>query len=201
MTRVRGLARAVAVGDRVFLRPPVPSDAAEFCATMRASRRHFARWGHPPYHVATFRGWLRGRPGEATRRFLICRLHDGAILGQISLGNVVRGLFQSAYTGYYLARPFWGAGYMTEALALTLRHAFRALRLHRVEANIQPENARSLALVRRLGFRREGLSPRMLKLGGRWRDHERWAMLVEDWRRSSHVPRPTKDPAARRTRS
>lgn len=179
---VRGLARAVAVGDRVFLRPPAPSDAAQFCATMRASRRHFVRWGHAPYDADAFARWLRNSKPPHTRRFLICRRADGAIMGQISLGNIVRGLLQSAYTGYYLAKPFTGQGYMTEALGLLLRHAFSDLRLHRVEANIQPENARSIALVRRCGFRREGLSPRMLKMGGRWRDHERWAILVEGWR-------------------
>jgi ribosomal-protein-alanine N-acetyltransferase len=71
---------------------------------------------------------------------------------------------------------------MSAGLALVLRQAFRQLGLHRVEANIQPDNARSIALVRRLGFRREGFSPRYLKLGGRWRDHERWALLREEWR-------------------
>jgi len=72
---------------------------------------------------------------------------------------------------------------MTEALALVLREAFGPLRLHRVEANIQPGNRASIGLVRRAGFRREGLSRRYLKIGGRWRDHERWALTVEDWRR------------------
>jgi len=182
MAAVHGLRRAVAAGARVFLRPPSAADAQEFCATMHASRRHFARWGHPPYSAAAFARWLRNARPSHTRRFLICRRADGAIMGQVSLGNIVRGLFQSAYTGYYLARRFTGQGYMTEALQLVLRHAFRDLRLHRVEANIQPENARSLALVRRCGFRREGVSPRMLKMGGRWRDHERWTILVDDWR-------------------
>jgi ribosomal-protein-alanine N-acetyltransferase len=70
---------------------------------------------------------------------------------------------------------------MTEALDLALRHAFRTLKLHRIEANIQPENAASIALVRKLAFRLEGFSPRYLKIGGRWRDHERWAILREEW--------------------
>jgi ribosomal-protein-alanine N-acetyltransferase len=70
---------------------------------------------------------------------------------------------------------------MSEGLELLLRHVFRSLRLHRVEANIQPANAPSIALVRRAGFRLEGRSPRYLKIGGRWRDHERWAITREDW--------------------
>jgi ribosomal-protein-alanine N-acetyltransferase len=73
---------------------------------------------------------------------------------------------------------------MTEALRLGLWYAFRDLMLHRVEANIVPENAASVALARRCGLRREGYSPRLLRINGRWRDHERWALTVEDWRRS-----------------
>ena len=84
--------------------------------------------------------------------------------------------------GYYIGAPFAGRGYMTEAIRLMLRYAFRDLKLHRIEANIQPENVASIALVRRAGFRREGYSPRYLKISGRWRDHERWAILAEDWK-------------------
>ena len=71
---------------------------------------------------------------------------------------------------------------MTEALQLGLRHAFRVLDLHRVEANIMPGNRASIALVKRAGFRREGYSARYLKIAGHWADHERWALTVEDWR-------------------
>ena len=71
---------------------------------------------------------------------------------------------------------------MTEGLKLVLRRAFGTLHLHRLEANIQPHNKSSLKLFHRLGFRREGYSPRYLKIGARWRDHERWALLVEEWR-------------------
>lgn len=71
---------------------------------------------------------------------------------------------------------------MTEAMQLMLRYAFERLRLHRIEANVQPENSPSLALVKRAGFIREGYSRRYLKVCGRWRDHERWAILAEDWR-------------------
>ena len=109
-------------------------------------------------------------------------MEDGAIVGSLALSQIFRGNFQSAYLGYQIAEPFAGRGYMTEALQLALRYAFRELDLHRVEANIQPENKASLALVRRAGFVREGYSRRYLKIGGRWRDHERWALLREEWR-------------------
>ncbi len=75
-----------------------------------------------------------------------------------------------------------GDGYMTEGFALALDFAFRRLALHRVEANVQPANRRSIALVSRLGFEREGYSRRYVKISGRWRDHVRFAMLAEDWR-------------------
>ena len=71
---------------------------------------------------------------------------------------------------------------MTEGLGVVLERAFTDLGLHRVEANIQPGNIASLALVRRCGFEREGFSPGYLKIGGRWRDHERWAIRLEHWR-------------------
>jgi len=105
------------------------------------------------------------------------------LVGVINLNEVVRGLFRSAYHGYYGFEPFSGLGYMTEGLALVLDQAFGPLGLNRLEANIQPENKRSSRLVSRLGFRLEGFSPRYLKIGGRWRDHERWAMLGSEWKR------------------
>jgi len=99
----------------------------------------------------------------------------------INVNEIVRGLFQSAYLGYYAFEPFAGLGYMSEGLTLVIRQAFDVLGLHRLEANVQPKNQRSIRVVSELGFRLEGLSPRYLKIGGRWRDHERWAILAEDW--------------------
>jgi ribosomal-protein-alanine N-acetyltransferase len=103
-------------------------------------------------------------------------------VGALELSQIVMGVFRSAYLGYYLGAPYAGQGLMSEAIALVLTHAFTEMGLHRVEANIQPDNTASLALVAKLGFVREGYSRRYLKIRGRWRDHERWAILVEDWR-------------------
>ena len=106
---------------------------------------------------------------------------DGELAGVININEIVRGRFRSGYLGYYAFVPHNGRGYMTLGLKAVIACAFRRLRLHRLEANIQPDNEASRRLIQRLGFRREGLSPRYLKLGGVWRDHERWALTIEDW--------------------
>jgi [ribosomal protein S5]-alanine N-acetyltransferase len=112
----------------------------------------------------------------------VCLRSTGEMVGVVNLSEVVRGCFQSAYLGYYAFSPHAGRGYMTEGLGLVVTKAFRELKLHRLEANIQPSNGASIDLARRLGFRKEGFSPRYLKVLGRWKDHERWTILAEDWR-------------------
>jgi [ribosomal protein S5]-alanine N-acetyltransferase len=103
-------------------------------------------------------------------------------MGAVNVNEIVRGPAQSAFLGYWIGAPYARQGYMTEALRLALRHAYTTLGLHRVEANIMPINRASIALVKRAGFRREGYSARYLKIAGRWSDHERWALTIEDWR-------------------
>jgi [ribosomal protein S5]-alanine N-acetyltransferase len=166
---------------RVELRPPVAADEAAWCALIRGSRDVFAGWFGSPGTPAAFAQYLERSRSPATACRLIWRRDDDALLGAVNLSEIVRGVFQSGYLGYYIGAPYQGQGYMTEALGLMLRLAFGGLRLHRIEANIQPGNTASLALVRRAGFRREGCSARYLKVGGRWRDHERWALVLEDW--------------------
>ena len=131
---------------------------------------------YPPETTGAVARWIRAA-GPTRVRLLVCRRADGALVGVVNLNEIVRGAFQSAYLGYYAFLPLAGTGLMTEGLRMVVRHAFRRLGLHRLEANIQPANRASRALVRRLGFRREGFSPRYLRIGGRWRDHERWAIL------------------------
>jgi ribosomal-protein-alanine N-acetyltransferase len=109
---------------------------------------------------------------------------DGSLAGAIPNSQIVLGPFRSGYLGYYAFEPHAGRGLMREGLDLTVRYAFGTLGLHRLEANVQPGNASSIGLVRRCGFRFEGLSPRYLKVAGRWRDHERWAVTIEDRRRT-----------------
>jgi len=128
--------------------------------------------------VPRYLAWLERMTGPATHPFLVCRRDNGEIAGVVSLSNVVLGLFRSGYLGYYAFAGHERQGLMRAGLLAVVRHAFTTLKLHRVEANIQPGNAASIALARSCGFAREGFSPRYLKIGGRWRDHERWARLA-----------------------
>jgi len=171
------------VGGGVLLRHPVARDRDEFLERVRASRKLHGRWVSAPADVEAFAAWLKRTKGSDMESLLVCRRDDGAIAGVYNISQIFYGHFCSAYLGYYAFAPFGGRGYMREGLQLVLRHAFGQLGLHRLEANIQPENAPSIALVAGAGFHLEGLSPRYLKIAGRWRDHERWAILAEEFRR------------------
>ena len=149
---------------------------------MRASRSFHSTHARPPTTRKAFNDYLARARDPRFAAFLVCRAVDGAIAGVINLSQIERHDYQNAHLGYYVAAEFSGKGYMTEGLALVLGHAFTKLRLHRIEANIMPANKRSSRLVERCGLRQEGLSPRMIRLDGRWRDHQRWAITLEDWR-------------------
>ena len=166
----------------IYLRPARRADRDEVLRLHRASVRFYRGLVMPPVTARQWAAYLARRRRPDSPGFLICRTTDDAIVGGINVNEIVRGVFRSGYLGYQIGAPYARRGYMTEALALVLRRAFGPLRLHRVEANIQPGNRASIALVRRAGLRREGLSRRYLKIGGRWRDHERWALTVEEWR-------------------
>jgi len=169
-------------GKRIFLRHPQEPDQDEYIALNLRSASFHRGLASPPKTPEQYAAFLRRCRVDTNVWFFICRREDAAILGAISLMEIVRGAFQGAYLGYQIGAEFARQGYMTEAIALMLHYAFVDLKLHRLEANIQPGNVPSIALVKRAGFVKEGYSRRYLKICGRWRDHERWAILAEDWR-------------------
>lgn len=173
---------AAAVGKRVYLRSPTLGDLDELTALNRTSVSLHRNLASPPRKPEQFIDYLKRCRQADCVCFVIHRVGDGAIIGSINLSQIFRGGFQNAYLGYYVGENYSSQGYMTEAIELILRYAFERLRLHRIEANVQPENTPSLALVRRAGFVKEGYSRRYLKVCGKWRDHERWAIVAEDWR-------------------
>jgi [ribosomal protein S5]-alanine N-acetyltransferase len=167
---------------RVLIRPPAPADEEEWIARMRASRRFHRPWIHMPITPEAYRDYVARNAEERREQRIVCRLEDGALVGFINVSEIIRGPLSSAFLGYGGIAEFAGRGYMSEGMQLVLREAFTTLRLHRLEANIQPGNLPSIALAERVGFVREGFSERYLKVGGRWRDHERWALRAEQWR-------------------
>jgi ribosomal-protein-alanine N-acetyltransferase len=164
---------------RVSLRPLGPDDQDEYIARAQASADLHHPWYSTPTTPEAFQAYLVRLSQPATEGFLVCLRDGGAMAGMITVDSIIRGRFQSASVSYAAFAGVAGRGYMSEGLALVLRYAFCELRLHRLEANIQPANQASLRLVGRLGFRKEGYAPAMLFIDGAWRDHERWAITRE----------------------
>ena len=169
-----------AATDRVALRLLRASDRDELLALVRESRELHRPWAYPPERADQFDDLLARARRDDFETLLACRVEDDAIAGLFNISQIVRGAFQSAFLGYYAHARHAGRGYMREGLSLVLAHAFGPLALHRLEANIQPGNAASIALARGAGFRLEGFSPRYLLVGGRWRDHERYAITADE---------------------
>ncbi|MHC4779670.1 MAG: GNAT family N-acetyltransferase [Planctomycetota bacterium] len=160
-------------GNRVHLRKASPGDAGELDRRFDESRDLHEPWICKPDDVGAF---LRIHENC----LLVCENETDEITGYFNISMILRGLLQQAFLGFTAFRPFEGRGTMSEGLGLALDYAFTDLGLHRLEANVQPENLHSIRFVERNGFRREGFSPNYLKVGGAWRDHVRFALTVED---------------------
>ncbi|NEK85451.1 GNAT family N-acetyltransferase [Blastococcus saxobsidens] len=141
---------------------PVPWSARHAPAAYRAMRRAVAR---------------RARLGTSLP--FAVRV-DGRLAGQVTVDNIVRGALRSGSLGYWIDRAVAGRGVASLAVALVCDHAFGPVGLHRLQADIRPENLPSQRLVERLGFQREGLLRRYLDIDGAWRDHLAYALLPED---------------------
>ncbi|GAC1543491.1 MAG: hypothetical protein NVS2B4_21900 [Ramlibacter sp.] len=165
LKRTRG-ARPAHTTGRIGWRAPVAGDASAFLAAVHASRRLHRPWVQPLQTRADFLQYVDRMAGPGQQAFMVCRREGGALVGVINLTNVILGSLRSGFLGSYAFAGHEGQGLMHEGLRAVVRHAFRQLKLHRLEANIQPGNAPSIALVRACGFACEGYSPRYLKIGG-----------------------------------
>lgn len=117
-----------------------------------------------------------------SNRYLVCLKETHEVIGTFNISNIVRGWFQSAYLGYEVFVPYQQQGLMYQGLVLVVNEAFTELNLHRLEANIQPDNTASIKLVAKVGFTKEGCSKNYLRVGGKeWKDHEHWAIVNEKW--------------------
>ena len=177
--------------QRPTLRRLVPGDRASFLGAVARSRSLHHPWAYPPDTSDAFDAYIEAHPSRRT--LVVVVEHEEPLAGVYALSQIHHGAFRNAYLGYYAFRPHAGEGYMREAMPLLFRYAFGELGLHRLQANVQPGNERSLGLLRATGWREEGYARRYLKIGGRWRDHVLFAILAEDVRASARERRPIYD--------
>jgi len=166
---------------RVVLTRACRADRADLVSGNQRSRDYHHPWAEPFTDEAGFDAWLTRSFTGPHVQFVARDAASGDIVGVVNVNDIVLGLYQGAYLGYYGMALHAGRGLMTEAVSRAVSIAFTDLGLHRLEANIQPDNRRSIALAQRLGFRKEGFSPRYLRIADVWRDHERWAILADEW--------------------
>ena len=166
--------------ERVHLRTPEEHDRPAFGVAWTASASLHDPWVDPDEPEHAFDGLLDRNRTETDRSLLVVRNEDGGLAGMYNLSQIFRGGFQNAYLGYAAFSPLAGKGYMREAMPLVLAYAFGDLGLHRLQANVQPENERSIALLRATGWREEGFAPRYLKIRGEWCDHLLFAILADE---------------------
>ncbi len=155
-------------------------DEASFLLMTNKSQHFHHPWVQAPLTSAQFQALAERCQTDRQKCFLLWQNQD--IIGVINVSEIVRGNFQSAFLGFYCAANFAGQGWMSQGLKLLIDHAFNELKLHRLEANIQPDNHPSINLVKRHGFRQEGFSPRYLRINEVWCDHLRFAITAEEWR-------------------
>jgi ribosomal-protein-alanine N-acetyltransferase len=174
--------------SRVSLHTPGRGDAGEYLAAVAASTELHHPWVFPADDQRRYLAYMRTRRRNDQWGVLVRATEDDRLVGVININNIVRGGLRSGALGYYAFAGGERRGLMTEALARVIDLAFdpKVLDLHRLEANIQPGNAASTRLVKRLGFRHEGFSPALLHIDGDWRDHDRWAITAELWQGRPH---------------
>jgi ribosomal-protein-alanine N-acetyltransferase len=179
-------------GRFVYLRPPARGDYERWRELRESSRGFLTPWEPAWTADAHSRANYLHRVKLAAEEwrsdqsysFLIFRQADDALVGGVTLGQVRRGVAQTASLGYWIGEPYAHRGYMTEALACLIGYAFGELGLHRIEAACLPHNEASRGLLTKLGFKEEGRAREYLRIDGRWQDHILFALLVsDDWRR------------------
>jgi [ribosomal protein S5]-alanine N-acetyltransferase len=189
---VRGRRESSLIGPRVMLRVLESRDYDAWREIRVRSRDWLEPWEpmpepgspDPVTDADAFRArcgaWERQRQFDTAYGFGLF-LRDGTLVGEVSLGSVLRGPFQSSFIGYWIDEKHAGNGYVPEGVALLIRYGFDTLGLHRMEAAIVPRNDKSRRVAEKLGLRDEGTARRFLQIRGAWEDHVRYAITLEDW--------------------
>lgn len=164
-------------GITLSLRKIKHADADTFLALARKNREYHRPWIAVPWNKKSFASYADEMWTTEDRAYLVIREDTNAFVGVIELRDIFLGDFRNAYACWYAFAEQSGQGFMRAALQAVIEIAFGKLHLHRLEANIQPENIQSIYLAKVCGFNLEGYSPKFLRKNGEWRDHERWAMI------------------------
>ena len=180
-------------GQGVLLRPPRPSDHAEWAELRGGSRDYLQPWEPAWAEDDLTRAAFRRRLGVYAREMelgtawplFIFDPDEERLMGAITLSNIRRGVAETGTLGYWIGQPYAGAGHATAAVQALARHAFDTLRLHRLEASCLPTNAASRRVLEKSGFRNEGLARAYLKINGAWADHLLFGLLSEDAERAA----------------
>ena len=184
------LSKKKLTGERVFLRPPKRRDALKWQKLRMSSKSFLVPW-EPSWDASscTRRAYLRYFKNsnylanmDRAYSFLIFKTEDKTLLGGINVGNVRRGVSQSASLGYWIGEKYSRNGYMKEALNILIPSLFVDLRLNRIEAATLEENIASKNLLKKIGFKKEGVLRKYLKINGTWRDHILYGLLENDFK-------------------
>ena len=165
---------------RTVARPLTTGDETEFIARAVESLDFHRKWIKLPVESDEFKRYLSRFDEESAFFFVICDAHSDSIVGFVSLTGIEREPYHRARLGYGVFVRYARMGYISDGLKQVVNFAFEILNLHRLEADIQPENSLSKRLVEKMGFTCEGVSRGFIHINGEWIDHERWALASED---------------------
>jgi [ribosomal protein S5]-alanine N-acetyltransferase len=168
---------------RTIVRALTADDESAFVALAAESFQFHQKWIKLPTKSDEFKRYLSRFDDENSFFFVICDADSDSIVGFVSLTGVEREPYYRGRLGYGVFEQYARMGYISAGLAYVIHLAFGSLELHRLEADVQPENGPSKRLIEKMGFTCEGISQGFIRIHDKWTDHERWALTLDEWRR------------------
>ncbi len=178
-------AKRLMTGDRVHILPPSSALKSVYFSFIEENIHYHQPWVFLSLSELHYKYYIKANKEGTSRGCFIFHNETKELIGVININNIMLGPVSSASLGYYNAEKFSKTGLMSEGMLLVLDYAFQILKLNRIEANIQPDNIASLIFAKKIGFQKEGFSPKYLKIGDEFKDHERWAILKDDFDKRS----------------
>lgn len=176
-------------GERIQLRIPQKKDWINWHYVREHSRSFLSPWepgwtedrlSEEYYYSTLLRNYKKQRRGEGSYFFIILK-ETNSLIGGINIIHIARGMMQSAFLGYWIGEGYHNNGFMTEAVDLILPYAFEHMGLHRIQAACMPDNLPSCKVLKKTGFREEGIARKLVKINNRWQDHIIYALTQEEW--------------------